>query len=104
MAMTEYDERQYRLMVQRLEEFENERIGFNRLIVDLESLLGCLQEVDTSWKSKFQRECGVLDEVYAVMLDRQQKQMTPEDQKLVSRSVQELKRMVSEKLPTNPNT
>jgi hypothetical protein len=92
--MSDYDNRQYALMLEQLNQFESKRIDLQHLISGLESLLCLLEETDAVWKSTFQSRWGVLEEVYADMLDRKYKSLPASHQKLVEKSVRDLKAMV----------
>ena len=97
-TMYEYDLRQYRLMADRLTGFEKRTINLRRLINDLEALLDVLQASDETWKEVFRSEWAKLEDIYAVTLDRGENVLLPEDQKLVEKAVQNLKRLVTQKL------
>ena len=56
-----YDLRQLALMVSRIDAFAVGSLQLRSLIVDLEALLGCLKEVDTSWKRAFWSEWSKLE-------------------------------------------
>jgi hypothetical protein len=99
--MSDYDNRQYGLMLEQLNQFESKRIDLKHLITGLESLLGVLEKVDPKWKSAFQSKWGVLEEVYADMLDRGHKELPGLHQDLVAKAVRDLKAMVETALPDN---
>ena len=52
--MSEYDQRQYKLLKSRIVQFREGQIGLPRLISDLDALLCALQSADEAWKSSFQ--------------------------------------------------
>lgn len=92
--MSDYDNRQYALMLEQLNQFESKRIDLKHLISGLESLLCLLEKADAAWKSTFQSRWGILEEVYADKLDRSHRDLPASHQKLVEKSVSELKAMV----------
>lgn len=100
--MSNYDNRQFSLMLEQLNQFESKRIDLKHLINGLESLLCMLEGADANWKSAFQSIWGVLEEVYADILDRGYKEMPDSHQKLVEQSVRDLKAMVEAALPNHP--
>ena len=102
--MTDYDKRQYALMLECLSQFELKRIDLKHLIIGLESLLCLLEEADAIWKATYQSRWGVLEEVYADMLDRGYRDLPASHQELVNQSVRDLKAMVESALKKNEPT
>lgn len=100
--MSDYDKRQYTLMLEQLTQFESKQIDLKHLINGLESLLCLLEEADADWKATFQSRWGVLEEVYADILDRGYKNLPDSHQKLIEKSVHDLKEMVESALRANP--
>lgn len=70
MNLTEYDERQINLMKDKLNSFILRKISLKELIDDFKALLSCLQSVDMAWKELFYEHWFILEQVYAVALDR----------------------------------
>jgi hypothetical protein len=93
--MSEYDSRQYHRMLEQLRDFESKRIDLKHLIGGLDALLCALEEAEANWKSEFQRQWGVLEEVYAVALDRK-KELMAEDWKLIETAIQTMKRLLAQ--------
>jgi hypothetical protein len=100
--MTDYDKRQYAAMLEQLAQFESKQIDLKHLISALESLLCLLEKSDADWKATFQSRWGVLEEVYADVLDRGYKNLPDSHQKLVEKSVHDLKAMIESALHANP--
>jgi len=94
--MSDYDNRQYRLMMQRIEEFEKSKIGLQRLIADLDALLCSLQKADETWRSSFQKEWGVLEEVYAIALDKGSEKLPTEHWDLIDNALGNMKRLLAQ--------
>jgi hypothetical protein len=92
--MSDYDNRQYRRMLDQIQDFESKRIDLKHLINGMESLLCALEEADAGWKSEFQSKWGVLEEVYAVALDRK-RQLTEDDWKLINTAVEGMKHLIA---------
>lgn len=67
--MSEYDQRQYRLMLHELKQFENGEIHLDTLVDDLESLLAMLQQAEPGWKDEFLESWAYLDDERAIALD-----------------------------------
>jgi hypothetical protein len=65
----EYDQRQYRLMADLLERFEERKTDLPSLVVGLKTLLAVLEAPDEAWKNDFRREWAALEIVLAVALD-----------------------------------
>jgi hypothetical protein len=96
--MSDYDHRQYQLMLEQLDQFESKRIDLNHLVKGLEALLGTLEQVGPKWKSDFQRQWGVLEDVYADALDRRYTELPDSHKKLIANAVDKLKTMVTDAL------
>ena len=92
--MSEYDNRQYGLMLEQIKQFESKRIDLKHLISGLESLLCALEEADKKWKDTFQSVWGVLEEVYADVLDKGHSHLPDTHQKLVEKAARNLKTMI----------
>ena len=93
--MSDYDNRQYRRMLEQIEDFESKRIDLKHLINGLESLLCVLEKPSADWKAKFRSKWGVLEEVYAVALDRKS-DLTSNDWKLVNAAVEAMKQLLTQ--------
>jgi hypothetical protein len=93
--MSEYNVRQYGRMLDQIHDFESGRIDLTHLISGLKSLLHALEEADVEWKSKFQNQWGVLEEVYAVALDRN-RELDKGDLQLIGTAVQAMKQLLSQ--------
>ena|SRR2546426_9965319 len=92
--MSDYDNRQYRRMLDQMHDFESKRIDLKHLINGMESLLCALEETDAGWKSEFQSKWGVLEEVYAVAVDRK-RQLNQDDWKLINAAVEGMKQLIA---------
>jgi CRISPR/Cas system CSM-associated protein Csm2 small subunit len=82
-------------MLDQIRDFESKRIDLKHLINGLDALLCALEEADAVWKSEFQRNWGVLEDIYAVALDRK-KQLGAEDWKLIEATVQRMKHLLAQ--------
>ncbi len=92
--MSDYNNRQYRRMLDQINDFRSKRIDLKHLINGLESLLCALEQADAGWKSEFQSNWGVLEEVYAVSLD-QKRQLTKNDWRLLNTAVEDIKQLIT---------
>jgi hypothetical protein len=97
--MSDYDKRQYGLMLEQIKQFEAKQIDLKHLIAGLESLLCVLEQADKKWKDTFQSEWGVLEEVYADALDKGYKSLPTTHEKLIEKAVHNLKAMVEAIFP-----
>jgi hypothetical protein len=99
--MSDYDNRQYRRMLDQIKDFESKRIDLEHLINGLESLLCALEEANAGWKSEFQSKWGLLEEVYAVALDRN-RPLNQDDWKLINPAVERMKQLISDVYSEQP--
>ena len=102
--MSDYDRRQYKMMLELLNAFDARSVGLEKIIADLEALLRLLEDTDKVWKRAFHKQWVVLEEVYAVALDRGLKQLPPDSQKLVEDATQGLRQLVQERIGTTADT
>jgi hypothetical protein len=96
--MSDYNNRQYHLMLNQLKNFQAKHIDLKHLINGLESLLGCLEDPAADWKSAFQRQWGILEDVYADAVDKKCLDLPDAHRKLVTVAASNLESMVREAL------
>lgn len=89
--MSEYDQRQYRLMLDRLNGFERGIIGIGKLIDDLYALVNVLESAPDSWKRYFLQEWGDLEITRAGALDREQKKFQEHEIQIIRDAVAKMK-------------
>jgi hypothetical protein len=103
----EYDIRQYRLMADQLQRFAEGKLDLASLVGSLKALLSVLEATDETWKDDFRSEWGTLETVYALALDRKERGLDsdvqtaidgPSDQALISEAVQNMLRLVEDRL------
>ena len=92
--MTDYDERQVSLMVNRIRRFQNKEIHLGSLVNDLEALLNVLASVSVDWKSAFHEEWWNLEQVYAISLDRNDDAVLIENEESISSSLDKMKELI----------
>jgi hypothetical protein len=96
--MSDYDQRQYKLMLELLKAFDKRSLGLRKLIADLEALLVCLQDTDEEWKESFHKQWGRLEDVYADALDKGYKQLPQDDQTRVEDAIYHLQQLVQKRI------
>ncbi len=96
--MSEYDQRQYRLMLDRLNAFEKGLIQVGGLVSDLEGLLNALEGAETSWKQTFLSYWGKLEDARAVALFRGLSHLDQEATKRVDDAAAHFKLLVLEQI------
>jgi len=106
--MSEYDQRQYRLMLEQLTAFQSGQIYIDRLIGNLQGLLNALQSPDSTWKQSFLSLWGQLEDARAMALFRGAENLNEQESIVVGSALAKLKPMVLEKiddadLPRNIN-
>lgn len=102
MKISEYDQRQYQLMVKRLRDFENGVITLASLINDIDALLRSLEEPDEAWVDLFWIKWFSMEEVYSVALDRGDSRLRPEEQSVIKEAVRNLKDLLQQKVVPSP--
>jgi len=98
----DYDQRQYRRMLERLEAFEIGDLHMFQLVGDLETLLTVLEdEVDEGWAGEFSGLCCELEVIRAFSLDRGDKVLSDEDMRRSREIAGQLKRIVLPKIDSD---
>lgn len=95
----EYDKRQYALMADHLNRFDEGVIDLSTLIAGLDTLLECLEAADRTWKDEFRIQWGKLEEVYAVALERRESVLDYNSKKLVTNAIKDLRRLLADRTP-----
>ncbi len=95
--MSEHDQRQFKLMSSRIEDYEAGHLPLGGLIGDLEFLRTALEKEDAEWDRQYLTQLGALEECYAVMLDEERSALTVPERLLVSEAIDSLKDLLSEK-------
>lgn len=60
-----YNQRQYKLMLAKLNLYKNYKVSLNHLIINLEALLNVLNEIDEYWKNEFVKQWQDLEIIYS---------------------------------------
>jgi len=92
--ISEYDERQLKLMLQQLISFEHKKLELSSLVGSLEGLLHAMENVTDEWEEKFLNEFSTLESINAEM----PKMKEDEIEKLIKDTVVNLKKLIEDKL------
>jgi hypothetical protein len=96
--MTERERRQLMGMLTQFDAFDAGQLDIAGLISSLEALFSALEDASASWRTKFRKHWGVLEEVYAVAADEGRWPTSASEQHLIAEATQELKELVQETL------
>lgn len=96
--MSDYNQRQYRLMLDRLTAFDSGLLQIDALVNDLEGLLHALEGVAPSWKQTFLEYWGDLEQARAMALFRGSDMIEEEAMEHVRDAVARLKLLVLEQI------
>lgn len=99
--ITEYNARQYDLMLGALDAFDKKAIALGKLVSTLDGLLSALKDVDKEWKDAALKQWGVLEDVLAVALDRGVKEIPSEHMIIAKRAIGEFRNLVAQGLARN---
>ncbi len=100
---SDYDRRQYRLMIEQIDLFNEGKMALSSLVPGLNGLVSALEIPEPSWKAAFINEWGILEIVYAMALDRLNNgstdgcgeiHLTADELDLVQKSVKNLQRII----------
>lgn len=95
--MSDFDQRQYGLMLRSLDDFASGRMRLDTLISNLEGLLNAVGDVGDDWKQSFLHFWGQLEDERAVALFRNQTSLDEEAMQRVSAATVRLREMILEK-------
>jgi hypothetical protein len=100
--ITEYDERQLKLIYENLVSFEKKQIGLSSLVGSLEFLLNALESIDEEWEERFLKEVTTLETANALAIIKDSEE-APEielnkKEMLINKSIESLKKLVENKL------
>lgn len=90
----EYDQRQYALMTNALVQYEKGEINLPSLISGLEALLAALTASDEDWNDSFRSEWWILENIYAVAMERNQQELSPQDEGEIAKAILAMKKLV----------
>jgi len=96
--MSDHDQRQYRLMLERLIAFEQGRLPLDTLVIGLEGLLNILEEAQPLWRKTFLHHWGTLEDGRAYVLFKGLKTLDAETCKTLRAAASQLKLLVLEKI------
>jgi hypothetical protein len=96
--MSEHDQRQYHLMLNRLTAFDQDIVSLDKLVVDLEGLLDALEVAEDSWKQTFRHYWGTLETGRALARSEGIRNFSAEASNALRKAVAHLKLLVLEKI------
>src|SRR5690242_1146554 len=97
MFMSDFDQRQYRLMLKSLDDYSAGRARIDALITNLEGLLNALRAVEPEWRQTFLHYWGQIEDERADALFRNLDSLDDHAAQVVTDAVSHLKLMVLEK-------
>jgi len=96
--MSEREQRQYRLVRDVLNKYQQRRLALPELISALRSLEDEMLEATAEWKRAFKGEWWTLEQIYAAALDRGEEGVSPEGELSIAAAIDELQRLTLEVL------
>ncbi len=101
--ISEYDQRQLKLMQECLSSFQKNQIQLSSLIGSLEFLFNAMESIDEEWENKFLKEITTLESVNAMefMEESERKKLyfnRSESAKLVNKAVLKLNKLIQNEL------
>lgn len=104
MSTTEgdYNRRQFRLMLRRLEQYRAGALGLAQLVGDLEALGDALESPTESWRAEFEPAWGMLEDVHASLLVEGRTEPGETERVLIERAVGRLTALLESELARGP--
>ena len=96
--MSEKDQRQYRLMLEKIGSFEQGEIRLESLVEDLDGLLNVLEEPASSWREAFLHEWGNLEDERAFAIFKNTKQFDNDAIQRLNAATAQLRLLILQKL------
>jgi len=96
--MSEYDQRQYRLMLDWLVAFEEGKLPLDKLVDDLEALMNVLEEAPPGWKNSFLSDWITLEEMRASALFKGLRTFDDRSTQIIRAATAQMKLMVLEQI------
>lgn len=97
-ADIEYNKRQYRLILRKIDDYGRGAIKLGELVGDLDALRLALQNPSDHWLREFESAWGKLEDVFAVMLDESRSEFDAIDTELISNALRDIRLLVDSKL------
>jgi len=95
-ANSSYNQRQYQRRIASIDAYDSSQMSLKKLINNLDALLGCLEKMSGEWYDSFMSEWTVLEEVYAVALDRNGGRLENDDIPQIASAVNGIRIMVED--------
>lgn len=96
--MNDYNLRQLKIMLEKIDRFESGNLVFGNLIEDLEALLNVMEDIDEDWKSVFFSNWLTLEEFYALGLFQKVNPFELDVNGHIPQAIQILKSMIHSEL------
>ena len=92
-TLNEYNLRQFDLLIKSINDFEGGKLSLSSLISNIEGLIGALENFSLSQRNELIRKWGVLDEIFAVCLDENNRSLSKEERDLINHTLCELREL-----------
>ena len=101
--ISEYDQRQLRLMLNSLIDFEKKQIALHSLIANLEFLLNAMELVEGEWEEKFLKEITALESMNAIFIIKAANEEAPEINRekaedVITKAISNLKALIEKEI------
>ena len=101
---SEYDQRQYRLMKDRVDAFLAGKLSLGKTVNDLDALLNVLEHGDEHWKESFLHYWGQLEDIRAVRMEPSFKVVSTDQTRHATEAATALQSLIIEKLSGTGST
>ncbi len=91
--LSEYNLRQLDRLVKCINSFEEGNLSLSSLVSNIEGLIRALENFSLSQRNELIRKWGVLDEIFAVCLDENNRPLSTEERNLINRTLYELREL-----------
>lgn len=98
IEIDKYNQRQYKRMIALIEDYKNGHIGIQTLVGDLEALILALENVTQDHRNLLLSHWGILEDVYAVALDKGMTELDKHSRELVADALSTLQKVINAKM------
>ncbi len=96
-SANDFNRKQYQIIIDKLNMYENGTLDLSRLIGDLEVLLGHIKDEDNNWRTLFLRQWGRLEDIYSIALV-ENSPLSKVDEDNIAISINNIRKLVQDAL------
>ncbi|HEY1774504.1 MAG TPA: hypothetical protein VGH91_15075 [Gammaproteobacteria bacterium] len=96
--MQDYNARQYFLMLEAIDSFYKKTITLSTLKNRINNLVGVLEDIDDHRKAAFLKQCGILEQVNATVIDKTFPAIPSQYINVIANATKQIRELVNEEI------